>query len=94
MPNVYFTGKCANNPDKSMKWQGNVDAQMPILDLLKSIYQENPEFVSGFYDLKINRLRPYHLILVNNKILRREELQHYRITEICKIKIIPFVSGG
>ena len=48
----------------------------------------------NIYNLKSERLYPYHILFVNNELIMPKNFETFVFKTEIKIRIIPFVSGG
>ena len=86
--NIQLTGHLKNYADdvKTMSFDGNT-----VRDLLDQLVNDHPELrdkVFGMDDILLV------LILVDDKLIQKKDVNDYKITEKNEIKIYPIVGGG
>lgn len=91
---VKIIAKCARYSERRFEWTGKVKYGSSLIDLLKHIYETDENFTKEYYDFSKERMKPYHLLCVNDEMLRNDDLKKYLILSDIEIKVVPFVSGG
>ena len=91
---VMFTAQRAAKPDEKFQWVGLIDQNTSLIDFLNDMYDTSPMVREELYNPKTQRLRPYHIIWIDGKIIRPNDFKIFNIKEDMTVKIIPFVSGG
>jgi hypothetical protein len=91
---VAIITKCAKYTDRTVEKSVEVEYGYPLIELLDHMYETDSEFTGEYYDSERKRMKPYHLLYINNQMFRNDMLIKYLITSDIEIRVVPFVSGG
>jgi len=91
---VKLTAKSASRIGESFSWKGEIEEGSQLLNFLSDLADKNAFIKETVFDIAENRLQPYHLIIINNKLLTSKDIEQYTFYEPAEIEIFPFVSGG
>lgn len=86
--------RSAAYPDTPKIFSIEVENGTSLLSVLETLANREEYIRTYVFSLKEKRMRPYHLITLDSKIIFPQELQEYTFSEDVCLKVIPFVSGG
>lgn len=89
---VKIIARCARYSDRCFTWTGEVEYGSSLIDFMNS--NDDEDIIKESYDFLRGRMKPYHLLFVNNQMLRIDQYKKYLILSNIEIKVLPFVSGG
>ncbi|MCK4664596.1 MAG: hypothetical protein KAT68_17135 [Bacteroidales bacterium] len=86
--------KSASRIGENFHWEGLVRKGLNLQEFMDKMAKENTFITKNVYNLKSERLYPYHILFVNNELIMPKNFETFVFKTETKIRIIPFVSGG
>ncbi len=95
MTKINFHATCASKPDDPYDLVLEVERGTKLTAFLKTLAKRDRYVSTYIFNLLEGRMYPYHLLIVEEKILLPRELDGYVIdSDTLNIVVKPFVSGG
>jgi len=91
---IRLIAKSASRIGENFNWKGRVRKGLNLQEFMDKMAKENTFIAKNIYNLKSERLYPYHILFVNNELIMPKNFETFVFKTEIKIRIIPFVSGG
>lgn len=95
MPKIQLKARCAAMVDNPRFYEAFASPNTTLTDFMVSLAISDPFIKDYIFDPLAKRMYPYHLLIVDKKILLPNEMDHFIIgNKDLSIEVLPFVSGG